>query len=96
VTVSGTAKPLDVATAADAIAIRYDGGAPEQGVPLERDDGFARWRIACAGWLPACRQGQDAEARLELVRDGDGYAGAIFVESRLGLFPYEVHLASAP
>ena len=96
VSVAGSTKPITVATAADAIAVRYDGGAPDEGKPLERDDGFARWQISCADFLPACRQGQDAEARLVLVRDGDGYAGAIYVDSRLGLFPYEVHLAPEP
>jgi CubicO group peptidase (beta-lactamase class C family) len=92
IVVDGNRRTFAASVTGGAIDVQYDASPVQHGTAIEPDDGFARWEIPCADLLPACRRGSNAAARLQLARDGDGYAGAISVESTLGLFPYEVHL----
>ena len=90
--VAGAAHRLSISTLDSGVSLVIDGATPPPGKRREPDDGFATWSIRCIKVLPACRDEPSAEAVLSLTRADEGLDGVIAVESRLGLFPYEVHL----
>jgi CubicO group peptidase (beta-lactamase class C family) len=92
----GRSHHLAVTNARDFLSIQIDGGVQIRATDDGRDDGFMKWSLPCAKFLPLCIEGTKADADLYLTRDGDALAGVIAVDSLLGLFPYEVRLRPAP
>jgi CubicO group peptidase (beta-lactamase class C family) len=95
VVIDGAMHPLETAATATGMSIRVAGQTLNAQAP-ESGEGFTRWKFACIAILPACIDGTAADATLILAREGNGYAGTITVDSRLGLFPYEVRLQPGP
>jgi hypothetical protein len=93
--VNGRAHRLALTKTETEVTLSIDGVEAAPGKAAADDDGFATWTIACPKLLPTCIDGTDADATLALTRGGGGYDGVIAVDSRFGLFPYEVHLAAA-
>lgn len=90
--IGGVGRNLDVSAHQNSVVMHIDGDEERVGKILDRDDGFARWSVPCSNMFPACKAGTDADAKLFLSRNEGALSGMISVESRLGLFPYEVQL----
>jgi hypothetical protein len=90
----GAAIPFHARRQGADLEITLGDGAAVLAKPDDPDAGFLRWRIACPEKLPTCAGSTNPDAWLCLTRSGGRLLGHLFVENRLGAFPYGLSLAT--